>query len=357
MRVDPRRLRGSGAATISTSPSPRTRSSATWCERSSARCCRRRRSGSRSSSRAGRGSEAGRHGAAVGAVPRAASSTRAHLTGWARAIRSAGAVSRRPLRSRRHPDRLGPDDHRLDAACIRDRARAENRTRSSSAAAIGGPGLIAQMRDLDPDRVDELVEVYRAHNEPLHATLEAFEGVLELLSELRRRGHQLGIVTAKRLATVQLAFDRFPLLARATDVLVGAEDTERHKPEPDPVLEALRRIDAEPGEAVYVGDSPFDIRAGEGGRSVLDRGRLGRDSSRRATTRRGAGRIRPRTGGDPRRLSEPSQMPLRPSRSCDGSSPTTRTAITCSTIPRSRTPSTTPSTTSCRASSRLTRSS
>ena len=34
-------------------------------------------------------------------------------------------------------------------------------------AAIGGPGLIAQMRDLDPDRVDELIEVYRAHNEPL----------------------------------------------------------------------------------------------------------------------------------------------------------------------------------------------
>ena len=37
------------------------------------------------------------------------------------------------------------------------------------------------MRDLDPDRVDELVAVYRAHNEPLHATLEAFDGILELL--------------------------------------------------------------------------------------------------------------------------------------------------------------------------------
>ena len=46
-------------------------------------------------------------------------------------------------------------------------------------------------------------------------------------------------------------------------MLVGAEDTDRHKPEPDPVLEALRRIDAEPGEAVYVGDSPFDIRSGK----------------------------------------------------------------------------------------------
>ena len=47
--------------------------------------------------------------------------------------------------------------------------------------AIGGPGLIAQMRDLDPDRVDDLVEAYRAHNEPLHETLEAFDGVLDLL--------------------------------------------------------------------------------------------------------------------------------------------------------------------------------
>jgi pyrophosphatase PpaX len=118
------------------------------------------------------------------------------------------------------------------------------------------------MRDLDPNRVDELVEVYRAHNEPLHATLEAFEGIPELMLELTRRGHQLGIVTAKRVVTVELAFARLPFLRDLTDVLVGAEDTERHKPDPDPVLEALRRIGAHPEESVYIGDSPFDIRAG-----------------------------------------------------------------------------------------------
>lgn len=129
-------------------------------------------------------------------------------------------------------------------------------------AAIGGQGLIAQMRDLDPDRIDELVEVYRAHNEPLHSTLEAFDGIPELMLELTRRGHRLGIVTAKRVATVQLAFARLPFLRELTDVLVGAEDTERHKPDPDPVLEALRRLGARPEDAVYVGDSPFDIAAG-----------------------------------------------------------------------------------------------
>ena len=132
-------------------------------------------------------------------------------------------------------------------------------------AAIGGPGLVAQMHELDPDRVDELVEAYRAHNEPLHEELQAFERMLDVLSVLRQRGHRLGIVTAKRRFTVDLAFARFPQLRDLTDVLVGADDTERHKPEPDPLLEALARLGAKPAEAAYVGDSPFDIRAAKAG--------------------------------------------------------------------------------------------
>jgi pyrophosphatase PpaX len=128
-------------------------------------------------------------------------------------------------------------------------------------AAIGGPGLYSQMRDLDPERADELVEVYRAHNEPLHAELKAFDGVLDLLPGLRAEGRRLGIVTAKRMRTVELALDRFPVLREVPEVIIGMEDTERHKPEPDPILEALRRLGAAPEDAVYVGDSPFDVAA------------------------------------------------------------------------------------------------
>jgi pyrophosphatase PpaX len=128
-------------------------------------------------------------------------------------------------------------------------------------AAVGGPGLTAQMRALDPARVDDLVQEYRAHNEPLHEELEAFWEVVEILPRLRTEGRRLGIVTAKRRATVQLAFDRLPGLEANFDVVIGAEDTERHKPEPDPILEALGRLGAEPGEAAYVGDSPFDVLA------------------------------------------------------------------------------------------------
>jgi pyrophosphatase PpaX len=85
--------------------------------------------------------------------------------------------------------------------------------------------------------------------------------MLDLLPVLRERGHRLGIVTAKRRVTAELAFARFPLLAELTEVLVGGDDTARHKPEPDPLLEALSRLGARAEEAAYVGDSPFDVRA------------------------------------------------------------------------------------------------
>jgi pyrophosphatase PpaX len=128
-------------------------------------------------------------------------------------------------------------------------------------ATIGGPGLAAMMETIDPARVDELIVAYRLENERLHDTLTAFADVVAVLPRLKAEGRKVGIVTAKRRATVDLAFHRFPELRASTDVLVGAEDTRRHKPHPDPILEALARLDVDPAGAAYVGDSPFDIRA------------------------------------------------------------------------------------------------
>jgi pyrophosphatase PpaX len=128
-------------------------------------------------------------------------------------------------------------------------------------AAVGGPGLVAQMQALAPDRVDDLVAAYREHNEPLHDELEAFWEVIEVLPRLRAEGRRLGIVTAKRRATVDLAFARLPELEASFEVVITSDDTERHKPSPDPILAAVDRLGVAPAEAAYVGDSPFDVRA------------------------------------------------------------------------------------------------
>ncbi len=123
-----------------------------------------------------------------------------------------------------------------------------------------GSGLRDQMASFDRDRVEELIVSYREHNEPAHARLECCSGVEELLERLRGEGRRLGIVTAKRRATVDLAFARLPI-AHHFDIVVTEESTERRKPYPDPILLALDRLGAQPHEAAYVGDSPFDAEA------------------------------------------------------------------------------------------------
>src|SRR5437870_2255201 len=127
-------------------------------------------------------------------------------------------------------------------------------------AAVGGPGLEAQMRALAPDRVEELITVYREHNEPLHDELVCCDGIDKVLVRLKDEGRRLGIVTAKRLVTVELAFATVPL-GHLFDTVVGGDETDRHKPHPEPLLLAAERMQADPDECAYVGDSPFDVRA------------------------------------------------------------------------------------------------
>jgi len=127
-------------------------------------------------------------------------------------------------------------------------------------ASVGGPGLEAQMRAFAPERVEELVRVYREHNEPLHDELECCAGMEGVLVRLKEEGRRLGVVSAKRRSTVELAFAHVPI-AHLFDVLVGGDETERQKPAPDPLLLALERLGAAPAGAAYVGDSPYDMQA------------------------------------------------------------------------------------------------
>lgn len=128
---------------------------------------------------------------------------------------------------------------------------------------IGTP-LVAQLRAYatSDDDVPGLLDRYRAFQLEHHDRLtRSYEGVPAVVAELAHRGHALAIVTSKAspIAYRSLAYvglDRF------FPVMVGYDETARHKPNPDPVLLALERLGATPDEAVFVGDSPHDIQAG-----------------------------------------------------------------------------------------------
>jgi pyrophosphatase PpaX len=127
-------------------------------------------------------------------------------------------------------------------------------------ARVGGTNLDHQMRLLDSEHVDELVRVYREHNDPQYSELACFDGVVAVLGRLKSEGRRLGVVSAKRRSTVERVFDGAGI-GDYFDVVVGSDDTRRHKPDPEPLVRALELLHAEPSDAAYVGDSPFDVAA------------------------------------------------------------------------------------------------
>lgn len=86
-----------------------------------------------------------------------------------------------------------------------------------------------------------------------------YDGIPELLAELRRRGCHTAVVSNKfDAATKELCRYFF---ADTIEVAVGEHEAEgiRKKPAPDTVEEALRQLGVTKEGAVYVGDSDVDI--------------------------------------------------------------------------------------------------
>lgn len=132
-------------------------------------------------------------------------------------------------------------------------------------AKVGQP-LAVQMTDFAPDpRVaDVLVETYREYNETLHdKVVRAFDGIPEVLAAFKGVGLALGVVTSKRHELAQRGLD-ITGLSQYLDFVVGPDDWPEFKPAPGSVLYGCRLVGCDPCECVYVGDSPFDIQAGNG---------------------------------------------------------------------------------------------
>ena len=128
---------------------------------------------------------------------------------------------------------------------------------------VGQP-LVVQMGDFTPDEEQqaEILRVYREHNHAHHdEAVRAFSGAQEALAELTTRGLELGVVTSKMHALAWRGLE-ITGLAPYLDCCIGADDCEHYKPEPEPVLRGLEALGLTAADCWYVGDSPFDIQAG-----------------------------------------------------------------------------------------------
>ena len=86
-----------------------------------------------------------------------------------------------------------------------------------------------------------------------------YPGIMEMLQELVRKGYMLGVVSNKPdFAVQELIPEYFPGVFAS---ISGERQGVAKKPAPDLIWEAMKNLQSDSSEAIYVGDSEVDLEA------------------------------------------------------------------------------------------------
>ncbi|WP_336771076.1 HAD family hydrolase [Paenibacillus sp. MMO-58] len=122
--------------------------------------------------------------------------------------------------------------------------------------ALGIPGTVS-LRKLGIGDVEHANKRWNDLMRDCQHTIHVFDGIGELLAELREYPVLKGVVTSK---TSQEYLDDFvPFgLVRDLPFALCADDTNRHKPHPEPLLTFLEISGARADSTIYIGDTVYD---------------------------------------------------------------------------------------------------
>lgn len=132
----------------------------------------------------------------------------------------------------------------------------------SDAKDVIGMGLNEAIRKLHPeidtDSVDEIAQAYKHHYQHENeVTEEPFEGVTELLSQLKESGFLLAIATGKSRPGFEHSANSHALFSYFHTTQCSGEN--RSKPHPEMLNRILAELKIAAEDAVMIGDSIHDL--------------------------------------------------------------------------------------------------
>lgn len=128
-------------------------------------------------------------------------------------------------------------------------------------ACVGDGARMLVARALPEDLFSEaqLTRFLRYYQQSLHHRTRPYAGIVELLNRLPSR--RLAVVTNKPQAMTRQLLRHLDL-ERNFKVVIGGDRYAEKKPHPLPLQKALATLEAEPCQALMVGDHHTDLRAG-----------------------------------------------------------------------------------------------
>lgn len=122
--------------------------------------------------------------------------------------------------------------------------------------ALGIPSEVA-LKQLGINEVSMANLLWNSYMNELSYTMKLFDGIMEVLLELKNRGFKLGIITSKNKKEFQ--HDFIPLgIETYFDIVITVEDSIAPKPSVEPMLAYLNKAGLKPQEALYIGDTIYD---------------------------------------------------------------------------------------------------
>jgi pyrophosphatase PpaX len=110
---------------------------------------------------------------------------------------------------------------------------------------------------------EQAIELYYDEYNKKHSELVPINDEIDgLLRHLKKEGFKLGIVTGKARRSLDISL-RFLKMEGLFDVIITGDDVEIPKPHPEGIKKALSQLNVKHSNAIFLGDSDADIKAGK----------------------------------------------------------------------------------------------
>lgn len=126
---------------------------------------------------------------------------------------------------------------------------------------LGIPGSAA-LRQLNVANPEEAGQKWNEYMKEFYNDIRVFPDLEEIIKQLHNLKIKTGIVTSKTKQELIDDFDPFGL-HNYFDHIICADDTSKHKPDPEPIAKCLEMGKASPSETIYIGDTSYDMQCAQ----------------------------------------------------------------------------------------------
>lgn len=128
-----------------------------------------------------------------------------------------------------------------------------------------GPPLKDMMLKYFPnENPDELIEFYRQiNNDELRRTLKPIEHAVEVVSELRKQGYRLAILTTRARPSTIECLKICGFKDDDFEGIITLDDVKNTKPDPEGIFKVIKEHKMNSADVIVVGDSIADVKAGK----------------------------------------------------------------------------------------------